>query len=623
MEKESNSESDGIIRLLPPELANKIAAGEVVQRPSSVIKELLDNAIDAGATRIKVILNKSGRSLIQVIDNGCGMSIEDIPLCFLRHATSKITSVDDLYAIRTLGFRGEAMASIASVAQVTLKTKRIEDESGYIYEVWGSEERKFEPVATENGTSIAVENLFYNVPARRAFLKTDQTELRHCIIIFQQMAMANPDIAFEMIADGEHLFNLPSQDLDERIADIFGKSYKASLLPVDESAAFLRVYGYLIDPKLAKKNRGEQFLYVNGRPIMHRHLTHVILEQYKNWIRDNEFPFFALFYEIDPNQIDVNVHPSKMEIKFEDEKTVSMLTKSVVRRMLNQRYHVPDLMPQEESPYEPFMLDVASRSDIDFSTPDRPVHKIPSRINFERHKSGEGRFADDLYGRELPQSSGNRNREDDEIPFVFNPAKVSTGIQRPPEREKEMGFWQLHNTYIIAQTLTGLCMVDQYAAHKRIIYERALQAIESGLPSTQQLLFPETVQFPASDFAQLKNVLPDLLRMGFDISLMSGNAAVINGVPADIKLGDEKSLLQSIIQQYQGYSASLNLESRQKVALALASKTAIPRGKKLSQVEMETLMDQLFSCEKPYFDPLNKPTISYISLDDIRSRFRN
>lgn len=613
---EQISESKGIIKLLPPEIANKIAAGEVVQRPSSVVKELLDNAIDAGSSRIVVRLVNAGRTSIQVTDNGCGMSAQDLPLCFLRHATSKISTVDDLYSIRTLGFRGEAMASIASVSQVSLKSKRIEDPAGSIYEVWGGEERRLEPVAIDNGTTISVDNLFYNVPARRAFLKTDATELRHCIIIFQQMAMANPAIEFELWADGERIYKLPSQSLKDRISDIFGKSYQASLLAVDETAGFMRLYGFLVDPKLTKRNRGEQFLYVNGRPIMHRHLTHSILEEYKYWIRENEYPFFVLFYDVDPAMVDVNVHPSKMEVKFEDERAVSALTKSVVKRILHQRFQVPDISPEDREEYEPFMSNLTGKGNIDYSGPERMVRNIPSRINYDDFRSGnKSSLTDPLYGR-IDRSVPERKFEPDQ-------QTESPHNRIRPDREKEAGFWQLHNTYIIAQTLTGLCLVDQHSAHKRIIYERALLAAASGLPSTQQLLFPETIQFSASDFEQLKNIHPELTRLGFDIGLLSGFTAVINGVPSDIKMGDEKSLLQSMIQQYNSFSQSLQLEPRERVALALANRTAIPRGKKLSQVEMETLVDQLFSCDKPYVDPLNKPTISYLALDEIRSRFRN
>jgi DNA mismatch repair protein MutL len=614
-----SAENEGIIRLLPSEIANKIAAGEVVQRPASVIKELLDNAIDAGATKIAVHIRQAGRTLIQVEDNGCGMSLLDIPNCFLRHATSKITTVDDLYAIRTLGFRGEAMASIASVAQITLKTKRVEDETGYLNEVWGGEQKTLEPTATPNGTSVSVRNLFYNVPARRAFLKTDATEFRHCIIIFQQMALTNPEIAFEMTADGENVLRLPAQSLSERITDIFGKSYQASLIPIDETAGFVRIRGYLADPKLTKRNRGEQFLFVNGRPVMHRHLTHVILEQYKNWIADNEYPFFAVFYDVDPSNVDVNVHPSKMEIQFEDERTISMLTRSVVRKALNERYSVPEItqFTKEDNQGFPDAFLPRNYDDLRETESGDTVRKFPSRINFDSVNRmpprGHHSFSDQLY---RPVFDGNPTS-----PEGQNTRQIRD-LSRP-ERERSVGFWQLHNTYIITQTLTGMCVVDQHTAHKRIIYDRVLQAAESGIPSTQQLLFPQTLQLSASDFAELKNILDDLLRMGFDISALSGFTVVINGVPADINPGDEQRLIESILHQYQNTPAGLELEPRQKLALALASKTAITRGKKMSHAEMETLIDQLFSCNQPYFDPSGKPTIIYFPLEEIRSRFKS
>lgn len=579
-----------VIHLLPPEIANKIAAGEVVQRPSSVLKELLDNSLDSGASRIVVTMHQAGRALIQVVDNGCGMAHEDIPNCFLRHATSKISTVEDLTNIRTLGFRGEAMASIASIAQVTLKSKRVEDTSGSEYETWGGEVRAYRPVATENGTSIAVRNLFFNVPARRAFLKTDATEMRHSLIIFQQMALANPDVAFELHDENETIYRLPAQDITSRIADLFGKSYKASLIPIDETAGFVRIHGFVSDPKLARKNRGEQFLFVNGRPFMHRHLSHQVLEQYRPWLRDDSYPFFTLTFELDPELVDVNVHPSKMEVRFEDERTVAGLTRSVVKRALNQRFAVPEQMP--DSYRDAFPIPDFNFPSPRFDVSDRGIStaQIPSRINLPPD------VAQALY----------------DVP--------SAPAAKP---EKTSGFWQLHDSYILTQTLTGMCVIDQTAAHRRILYEKALQSAETGLAGTQQLLFPQSVEFSASDYALLKQLLPDILRMGFDLTLISGNSVLINGVPADITMGDERNLLTSILQQYQQVHPSLKLKPREKLAMAYASKTAIPRGKHLGQAEMDALIDQLFACESPYIDPMGKPTLVYLPLEEIRGRFRS
>ncbi|MEX0685963.1 MAG: DNA mismatch repair endonuclease MutL [Balneolales bacterium] len=593
-----------IIKALPPEIANKIAAGEVVQRPSSVVKELLDNAVDSGADCIKVIIHNAGRTLIQVIDNGSGMSKDDIPLCFLRHATSKIQTAEDLYHIQTLGFRGEAMASIASVSQVTLTTKRVEDESGFEYEAWGGEVKRFEPAATDNGTSVSVKNLFFNVPARRAFLKTDATEFRHILITFQQVALANHDIGFELIDGTDHIYRIPPQPLNQRIVEFFGKQYKASLIPLEEKTSIVSLKGYIADPKLTKKNRGEQFLFVNGRPFMHRHLSYIIQNIYSKWTRPDEYSFYALYYDIDPKLIDVNVHPAKLEIKFEDERGVATLTRSIVNKAINQSMQVPSMENLSSGDYQGYQRKNSFESGIPGNTGSFSRGSGGSTFLQGNFKSGQD------YGTAL--------YDDHKIP-----KSESADITKPEPKNKRTGegFWQLHEEFILSQTLSGLCMVDQHAAHKRIIYEKALKASESGLPSTQQLLFPQSVEFSASDFVLLKELKPDMERIGFNLQLLSGNTAMIIGLPADIQVGNERHLLESILQQYQSLSSGMKLSGREKLALALANRSAIRKGKRLTQLEMEDLMDQLFSCDEPYFDPMKKPTILYLPLDEFRSRF--
>ncbi|MDX1672461.1 MAG: DNA mismatch repair endonuclease MutL [Balneolaceae bacterium] len=598
--------SQSIIHQLPPEVSNKIAAGEVIQRPSSVVKELLDNAIDAGADRIKIIIQNAGRTLIQVIDNGSGMGKEDIPLAFASHATSKISSIEDLFRVRTLGFRGEALASIASVSQVTLKTKRPEDEIGYEFEIWGGEQKKFEPAAVENGTSVAVSNLFFNVPARRQFLKTDATEFRHILKTIQQAAIANQDIGFELIADTDQIYDLPAgQPIKERIAGMFGKSYRASLITFREETSYVTVRGILSDPKLTKKSRGEQFLFVNGRPFQHRYLTHAILSIYDVWTGEREYPFYAIFIDINPEQVDVNVHPAKEEVKFEDERTVNKVVRSVVKKALNEHFRVPDLGEREDfEDRGPSSFD----TNIDFGKRNTgagsgPLH-LPSRINFEKREVGDkDDFAQKMYG--------DREAAGDE--------KTSGTSSRTA---REQSFWQLHNRYILTQTRSGLCLIDQHAAHKRIIYEKTLNATDSTLPSTQQLLFAQNVELSATEYALLEELHPILKRMGFNIQLLSGNTAMIDGVPADIDIGDEQQVLRSMLEQYQQLEGSVKLDARHKVAIAFASKTAVKGGSKLNDREMEHLVDQLFACDEPYKDPLNKPTIVYIPLEDIESRFR-
>lgn len=600
-----------VIRTMPPELSNKIAAGEVIQRPASVAKELLDNAIDSGADHIKLIVQQAGRTLIQVIDNGCGMSETDAKLCFERHATSKIESIDDLFRVRTMGFRGEAMASIASVSQIEMKTKRVEDDAGTLLEIWGGEEKRFEPVGVDDGTSVAVRNLFYNVPARRQFLKTDATELKHIIQAFQNSALANAGIEFEMHADGDRMYHLPIQGLKERIPALFGKQYRASLIPFEEETSYVKIHGILADPKLAKKSRGEQFLFVNGRPFQHRYLTYVVLSLFDTWTRQNEYPFYAIYFEIDPAQVDVNVHPAKLEVKFDDERSIIQLARSVIKKAINEYFAVPDVETSKrvENDFD-LSLDQftggSSRSDRSSAKRD-PIH-LPSRINFGNAKIDGDESAKRLYGD-----------TDTEREETASDQKQSSKKQN---QSTEKGFWQLHNRYILTQTRTGLCVIDQHAAHKRIIFEKAMSATEESLPGTQQLLFAQTVELSASEFSLLKELLPIIQRMGFSIQLLSGNTAIINGVPADIEIGDEKAVLREMLQQYRELSKKPSLDARRKVAIAFASRTAIPKGKKLTGQEMEMLIDQLFACDEPYMDPLEKPTLVTMSLDEMKRRFR-
>lgn len=614
MTQDTDSQNS-IIHQLPPEISNKIAAGEVIQRPSSVVKELIDNAIDAGGDELKIIIQNAGRTLIQVVDNGCGMGKEDIRLCFQRHATSKIKDVEDLFRVRTLGFRGEAMASIASVAQVTLKTKPPEADMGYEYEVWGGEEKSFNPAAVEDGTSVSIRNLFYNVRARRQFLKTDATEFRHILKTVQQAALAYPDVGFKLIADTDTIYDLPKEQvLDDRIVDMFGKSYRASLVKFEEETSYLSVHGVLGDPKLTKRSRGEQFLFVNGRPIQHRYLTHIILNIYDTWTGEKDYPFYAIFLEIDPKQVDVNVHPAKEEVKFEDERSVIKLTKSVVKKALNEEFMVPNVPGGKERPSRS-SASTNFPSNFNFggynnrsSKSKKPV-KFPSRINFDRPKAQKRQndFSQQLY-------DFNKGHDGD--------AGSDETKDEQPDRTRDRGFWQLHDRYILTQTRSGLCMIDQHAAHKRIVFEKAINATESAIPSTQQLLFAQTIEFSASEFSLLEELHPIIQRMGFNVQLLSGNTAMVSGVPADINVGDEQSVLKSMLQQYRNLDGKFEFDERRKLAIAFASKTAIPKGKKLSDVEMENLLDQLFACDEPYKDPLNKPTLEYIALEDIEARFR-
>lgn len=622
---------ESVIRKMPPELSNKIAAGEVIQRPASVVRELLDNAVDAGATEIRIVLESAGKSLIQVTDNGCGMSAQDLRMCIEPHATSKLYTFEDLHRIQTMGFRGEAMPSIASVSKMEIRSKRHEDAfDGYRIEIDGGEEIAFEPAAVEPGTQVTIRNLFFNVPARRQFLRTDLTELRYMIRTVQQTALANPDIAFEFISDGERLYVLPSQSLLERIPLIFGASYKASMIPVQESTEYLSITGFIGDPKHSRKNRGEQFLFVNQRAVQHRVLTHRILSVYEPWLGANEYPFFALFVHIHPSEVDVNVHPAKLEIKFSDERSAIQLVGSVVKKALHQWLNVP-VLP----------LDSDRETSNAYWDQIRDEHQIRTAFEkgFEKPFSQE---SSDTYSNATSKRAfSGRSVQNDFQSSVFsgnysqshadalyqNPTGSAIadrkGSPQSPGNQPGRGteFWQLHGSYILSQTRSGLCIVDQHAAHKRILYEKALQAAEETLPGTQQLLFSQTIELSATDFVLLREIHADLLRMGFNIQLLSGNTAVISGVPSDIDLGDEKKIVEEILQQYRDLEKTLKMDQRHRVALAFATRSAIPRRKVLRPSEMENLMDQLFACEDPYRDPTGKPTLLNWSLEELISAF--
>lgn len=636
---EHQSGPSSIIHTLPPEISNKIAAGEVIQRPSSVVKELLDNAIDSGADQIGIMIQNAGRSLIKVVDNGCGMGKDDLSLCFERHATSKIFEVDDLFRVQTLGFRGEAMASIGSIAQVSVKSRRHEDEMGFHYEVWGGEEKKMEPIALDVGTTVEVRNLFYNVPARRQFLKTDATELRHILRAVQQAAMARPEIGFKVEADGDLIYQMPRQSLQERIAGLFGKRYRASLIPVQEETSYVHIRGFLADPKLTKKSRGEQFFFVNNRPFQHRLLAHIVLEQYSQWMNQGEYPFFALFFDVDPQEVDVNVHPAKSEVKFEDEQSIVRFTKSVVRKGLNQNYGVPstsdnpdelEITKGERQGASAWNLNTAfgggfhkNRGGDSNSEESEPV-SLPSRINFEKNDDkNSGKFqGGHKMAEKLYQQDDSGTETDGQKTIDYD--KAYKQEQESQTTVSARNFWQLHRRFILTQTRSGLSIIDQHAAHKRILFEKAIQSADSALPSTQQLLFARNVELSATEYQMLKQILSVLHRMGFNIQLLSGNTAMILGVPAEVERGDEGELLREILQQYndlQQSNAGDNIQ--EKVAIAFASQTAIPKGKPLHEMEMEILIDQLFACSNPYSEPEGKPIMIYMSVDDLASKFRS
>ena len=619
---------------MPETLANKIAAGEVVQRPASAAKELIENAIDAGADEVMLVLKAAGSELIQVIDNGCGMGPEDAIDSFRRHATSKIRSIEDLERIQTLGFRGEALASISAVAQVEMKTKRVQDDAGLLIRIEGGAGVTTEPCATPNGTSIAVRNLFYNVPARRNFLKTPATEFKHLVETFQFLALANPSVAFTLIHDDNEVYRLtaaPSDDpydaLRHRIRELMGKEYAENLIPVEETTSYLSVSGFVSQSEFNRRSRGEQFLFVNGRYVKNRSLDHAILHAYEGLLRDGSYPFYAVFLHLDPRHVDVNVHPTKAEIKFDDERGVYGFLKAVVRKALGSA----DLTPL-----------------LDEAPPERQGSAITPASTFEAGSmqpmtisraagSGQGPSAGSSRTLEVQREEGEERRpfaapgdlserlyapQPEEAERMLASAAMTEDDEEKPERaEGEPLLWQLHNRYVLTQIRSGLMILDQHAAHERILYERALQSMKSGFGLSQQLLFPHTVDFSPAEYELLKELVPDLRSLGFDLELFSGRSAVVRGVPADIRPGDERRILDDILEQYKSYQSELQIKGRENLAKSIAHRSAIRTGARMSAKEMRMLIDQLFMCEMPYASPHGRPTMIKISIEELDKRF--
>ena len=650
---EPSTEAQGLIRLLPETLANKIAAGEVVQRPASAVKELVENAIDAGALSVEVVLKEAGSALIQVIDDGCGMSAEDARVCFQRHATSKIRQIEDLERICTLGFRGEALASIAAVAQVELKTKRVTDEVGTRVQIDGGKLVTAEPCATPNGTSLAIKNLFYNVPARRNFLKSPATEFKHLVETFQFLALANPSVGFRLVHDENEVYRLtPSRSTDtfealrHRIEELFGGRQGEHPVRVEETTSYLSVHGFVGRPEVHRRSRGEQYLFVNNRYVKNRYLEHAVAMGYEGLLPDGAHPFFALFLTLDPRHTDVNVHPTKAEVKFDDERGVYGFLRAVVKKALGTADLTPQLAgktgsrtPQSEgklsaseteatetrwkaAPAQPRSFQPASTRwstsfDEDLSVIKRTASAPDVRPASRPRTSAmpPGALSEQLYGapeeRAAPPAASGEE-------VLASGAKPDLDDDAVPD---EPLLWQLHNRFILTQIRSGLMVMDQNAAHERILYEKALGSMDGGMGLSQQLLFPHTLDFSPADHALLEELLPDLRSLGFDIEPFSGRSVAVRGVPADIRAGDERSILENILEQFKTNRDRLQIKARDNLAKSIAQRSAIRPGLKLSTKEMRALIDQLFLCEMPYACPSGRPTMIKIPFEELDKRF--
>lgn len=617
-----------IIQLLPDAIANQIAAGEVIQRPASVVKELLENSIDAGSSTIKLVVKDAGKTLLQIIDNGCGMSETDARMSFERHATSKIRKAKDLFAIRTMGFRGEAMASIGAIAQVEMRSRRQSDEFGTRLVVEGSSVKLQEPCQCAAGTSISVKNLFFNVPARRNFLKSNSVEMRYIIEEFQRIVIAHPDIFFSLHHNNTEVFHLPVGNLRQRIVNVFGNNCNKKLVPVSEQTDALILNGYVSKPEFAKKTRGEQYFFVNNRFIKSGYLNHAIMSAYEELLPADTFPLYVIFLDIDPARIDINVHPTKQEIKFDDERLVYNYLKVAVRHALGQYSITPTLDFEQE------IAITKSSSDFGRSRPNVQSNSVGSKVNSNANNASNSnpsnRESSNLRNwQKLYDGLDEFDKEEPSVePTVDSVTIESKWSESSPIDDQAGSFsrqqkqpYQIHGHYIVNQIKSGFLLVDQQAAHERILYERYLTALNNKQVTTQKRLFSKTITLSPADTPVLQELLPQIQLLGFDIQDFGKNSFVIHGIPANLpESTDEQQLVETLLEQFKS-NLELKLNIQESIARSMATSAAIKRGQMLSAAEMQELIDQLFACEVPYKSPRGNHCFVTYELDDLKKRF--
>ena len=613
-----------IIQLIPDAIANQIAAGEVVQRPASALKELLENAVDAGASKIQVIVKEAGKQLIQVIDNGKGMSATDARMSFERHATSKIRNSADLFSIRTFGFRGEALASIAAVAQVELKTRQADADLGTLIQIEGSEVKKQEPFAGNVGTAVSMKNLFFNVPARRNFLKSNPVEMRHIVDEFQRVALSYPEIGFSLFQQDLEVYNLTSGKLSHRIVQLFGKNYQGQLVPCEELTPHINVKGYVGKPEHAKKTRGEQFFFVNNRYIKSSYLHHAVGNAYEGLLQADQHPFYVLFLEIDPSHIDINVHPTKTEIKFDDERTVYAVIRSAVKQALGSHHVVPsidfnfDVNFNEKWDQDPSKKEQVDR-EYSYKTFNTPEFKKADPSGWERLFEGDNKFSSGSL--RVEQTRADDTTEVLTFASKATPDYSSESLPLPVDVDATGTTFQVELSYIVAQMSTGMLIMDQQAAHERILYERYLRQLKLAQGPSQQCLFPPVLNLGPSDFALVMELMPELHSLGFMISEFGKDTVLIQGVPADIQSRNEKELFEGLLEQFKNFKSELSLDKRENLARSLARKSSLKKGQKLTSQEMENLVGQLFACQNPNFGLGGNKSFVKLDVGNIHSFF--
>ena len=611
-----------IIQLLPDHVANQIAAGEVVQRPASVVKELLENAVDAKATDIKLIVKDAGKALVQVIDNGNGMSVTDARMCFERHATSKIRQAEDLFIIHTKGFRGEALASIAAIAHVELKTRQADEELGTHIIIEGSKFIAQDPAVLPKGTSFAVKNLFFNIPARRNFLKSETVEHRHILDEFQRVALAHPNIHFTFIHNGSELYNLPSSNLRQRIVAIFSGKTNEKLIPVSEETEIVSIHGFASKPEFSKKSRSEQFFFVNNRFIKSGYLHHAIMAAYEGLLKDGMQPGYFIFLDVPPNSIDINIHPTKTEIKFDDEQALYAILRATIKHSLGQFNVAPVLDferdPNLDTPYDYQRKEAAV-----------PLIQMNSGFNPFTEEKSATTFTNSTY-RDRKQDSasweglymGLKNDAAELETITFEQEAVSSSLfQYSDIEETKNRTYQIHKKYIVSSIKSGMMIIDQQRAHQRILYERYLNNITVKQASSQHLLFPLELYFSTNEIQLIQELQNALEHTGFIFDSIADDKISISGKPIQVKDSEIAILLDELIHDLQFGIPDSSFSQNDTIAKSMARSLAIQTGNYLTEKEQENIVNGLFACKDPNVSPFNKPTFITISVEDIDKYF--
>ena len=613
-----------LIKLLPDSVANQIAAGEVVQRPASAVKELLENSIDSGATEIKLVIKDSGKTLIQVIDNGCGMSERDARMCFERHATSKIQTANDLMVIRTLGFRGEALASIGSIAQVELKTKRTEDEMGSCILIDGSEIKDQYPSPCQDGTTISVKNLFFNVPARRNFLKSNTLELKYIIDEFFRVALVNCETAFTVINNEKILYKLLPSNLKQRVVALFGSAYNQRLVPVEQSSPIVNISGFIGKPEFARKSRGEQYFFTNNRFIKSPYLHHAIENAFQELIPKDSFPTYFLYLSIDPKMIDVNIHPTKTEINFQDIKNIFAILYSSVRQSIGKFNITPSFDFEAEKSFD---LPPSSKG----QPVQQPTIKIDPTYNpFEKRVKPQ--FEIPLSAKTKPGDVNWQKLYDPlkEVTFPDHPFQRDSvdnqqnlsGIDEQTSSVVSSRTFQAMNRFIISYTQSGVIIIDQQNAHERVLYERFLSLPDDHPRDSQKQLLPISLNLRPPEAELLNEYLDEFNKTGFEISAFGKDAFIISAIPVGCSNENIPDLFEKMLEKLQNHPVNHSSEKHQQFALALAKSMSVNRGQKLHSQEQTALVENLFACKVPDITPDGKPTMFFIGFDELVKKFR-